>query len=174
MGPGSAKDMGATNLTTAAGESDILTAMETETQQAPWYVAGLAFDCAGCGRCCAGPDEGYVWATEREIAAIATHLELAADQMRRQYVRKVGRRHSLVEMRGSHDCVFLTGPDTAGDRTCRIYPVRPRQCRTWPFWANNVSDPDAWTEAGQRCRGINRGTLVPVERIYDQCGRTRQ
>jgi hypothetical protein len=133
-----------------------------------WYEAGLAFECQGCGRCCAGPEEGYVWVTPAEIAAIAAHLGLSEAQMRRRYVRRVGRRFSLKERAESRDCVFLLPPashDGRQVRGCRIYPVRPRQCRTWPFWPGNVSSPAAWAEAGTRCPGINRGRVHGPDRI---------
>ena len=129
----------------------------------PWYADGLAFECQQCGRCCAGPEEGYVWLTEEEMAAIADHLQITKEQMRSRYARKVGRRYSLVEREGNRDCVFLER-DQDGCRGCRIYPVRPTQCRTWPFWTTNLVSPDMWAEAGRRCPGINRG--VPID--YDE------
>ncbi len=134
------------------------------TRKPPWYAAGLAFECVGCGGCCAGPEEGYVWVTEREIRAIAAHLDLAVAEMERRHVRRVGGRRSLVERKDNRDCVFLQ-PDGNGGRKCAIYPVRPRQCRTWPFWAVNLRDPGAWALAGMRCPGINRGATYNLEEI---------
>jgi len=130
----------------------------------PWYVSGLAFECQQCGRCCEGPEEGYVWVTREEIAAIAAHLHLPKEQFRNRYARRVATRYSLIERKDNRDCIFLeTGPD--GQHRCRIYTVRPTQCRTWPFWAANLRTPDAWAEAGLRCPGINRGRLVPFDEI---------
>jgi hypothetical protein len=149
-----------------------------------WYAGGLAFECGQCGRCCAGPDEGYVWATEDEIADIAAHLGIAEAEMHKRYVRKVSRRYSLIERPDNHDCVFLgyldgSGGCVSGDpaamsgaggcaaagRGCLIYSVRPMQCRTWPFWHTNLTSPDAWAHAGMRCRGINCGPLAPLDEI---------
>ena len=132
-----------------------------------WYAAGLAFECAGCGTCCAGPAEGYVWVTKREIAAIAAHLGLDETQIQRRYVRKVRRRLSLTERAGTNDCVFLeTGAD--GVRSCRIYPVRPTQCRTWPFWAGNLRTLEEWALAGVRCPGVNRGPIFTLDEILER------
>jgi len=142
----------------------ILWAMKIFARKDPWYLGGLAFQCQQCGRCCEGPEEGYVWVTDEEIAAIAAHLGLTEAQMRRRYVRQVARRYSLVEQKGSRDCIFLQ-TDSSGRRRCRIYPVRPVQCRTWPFWPSNLSDPDTWAEAGRRCRGINCGELVDYNEV---------
>ncbi len=143
--------------------------MTSQDTTFPWYVTGLAFACVGCGRCCAGPAEGYVWATDTEIAAIADYLGMAEAKLRRKYIRKVGKRFSLKEVKPSKDCVFL-GPADGDGRGCAIYPVRPWQCRTWPFWPQNITDPDSWARAGLRCRGINRGqvhTSNEIQRIRD-------
>ena len=48
----------------------------------------------------------------------------------------MGIRKSLVEFPNG-DCVFFHGES----RTCQVYPVRPRQCRTWPFWNSDLSSP---------------------------------
>jgi Fe-S-cluster containining protein len=50
-------------------------------------------------------------------------------------------------------------------RGCTVYPVRPKQCRTWPFWESNVETPEAWERTTQICPGSGRGDLIPVEEI---------
>ncbi len=133
----------------------------------PWYVAGLAFECTQCSRCCAGPEEGYVWAKDEEIAAAAKFLRMSEKSFRDRYVRKIGKRYSFIE-KENKDCCFL------GTGGCRIYDVRPTQCRTWPFWESNIDTPDDWAEAGRRCLGINRGTLFSPEEINKQARRTQE
>jgi hypothetical protein len=97
------------------------------------------------------------------MAAIAAFLAVSAEQVMSSYVRSVRGQYSLKERPGSRDCLFLVADDTAG--RCAIYPVRPMQCRTWPFWACNLSDPNAWSQAARRCGGINRGKLFSREQI---------
>jgi len=111
--------------------------------------------------------------TQEDIAAIAQHLGLPVAEVRRRCVRKVGRRYSLTERPGNKDCIFLA-PDGAGGRKCRIYPVRPAQCRTWPFWPSNLSSPAAWAAAGDRCKGINRGRLYNVDEIRTRHNATEE
>lgn len=132
----------------------------------PWYASGLAFECTVCGRCCAGPEEGYVWITPEEIRTAAVHLDMDEQQFRQQYVRKVGRRFSLTEMPKTRDCVFLEETETG--RGCSIYSVRPSQCRTWPFWPGNLANSQNWQLAGLRCPGINRGRLHDWDEIETQ------
>lgn len=139
-----------------------------------WYVAGLAFECTQCGRCCAGPEEGYVWVTPAEIARIAEYLGMPEKEFRRKYVRRIGRRFSLKEVSGSHDCIFLTPLEEQEGKGCRIYPVRPVQCRTWPFWPSNIRSPQAWSLAADRCPGINRGELHDPEFIDAEARRTEE
>ena len=127
-------------------------------------MAGLAFECTGCGLCCAGPVEGYVWLNEVELARIAEFLKITPAEMRKRYVRKIGRRQSLVERKDNHDCVFLVSRESGG-KQCSIYSVRPSQCRTWPFWPGNLASPEDWSLAGLRCEGINRGPVHDVHEI---------
>jgi len=147
--------------------------MKLFARRAPWYAGGLAFECTGCGACCAGPEEGYVWVTPDEIAAIAKHLGIPQADVRRKYVRRAGRRYSLVERPGNKDCIFLFD-DPDGGRKCLIYPVRPTQCRTWPFWPGNLNRPIDWSLASVRCPGINRGPLHSYEQIEQKRNATRR
>ena len=128
----------------------------------PWYREGLKFACAGCGDCCTGAP-GYVWVNKSEIAALAAAIGIGVEEFERRYVRLAGIRKSLIEF-ANGDCVFFHGES----RTCQVYTVRPRQCRTWPFWPSNLSCPTAWEETALRCPGCNRGRLVPLEGILMQ------
>jgi Fe-S-cluster containining protein len=125
----------------------------------PWYSDGLKFDCTGCGDCCTG-EPGYVWVSRAEIEALAAELGLSVEQFEKQYVRRVGTCKSLIE-RANGDCVFFD----ADTRRCRVYELRPRQCRTWPFWPANLASPVAWQQTADRCRGCNRGRRVPLDEI---------
>ena len=64
---------------------------------------------------------------------------------------------------GEEACAFL---DEAN--RCRIYPVRPKQCATWPFWEENLERSNWEGPVKACCPGIDTGPLVPaaeVERI---------
>ena len=116
----------------------------------PWYTAGLHFRCTQCGNCCSGAP-GYVWLTGDDMTRMAAFLGVPIDDFTRRHVRRVGNDYSVIE-KTNHDCIFL---HRAGDKaTCSIYPVRPTQCRTWPFWNMNLKSPDAWSLASCRCPGM--------------------
>ena len=40
-------------------------------------------------------------------------------------------------------------------RACSVYHVRPLQCRTWPFWPENLANERAWNQAAKKCHGMN-------------------
>ena len=134
---------------------------------APWYAEGLEFTCTQCGNCCTGAP-GYVWISDEEIDRLATHLKMKRDRVIDEYCRKIGGKISLKERRspqGLYDCVFLKETRVGGGknkpptvkRTCTVYPVRPLQCRTWPFWDGNLASKENWKSASKRCHGMDRG-----------------
>lgn len=125
-----------------------------------WIDKGLPFKCTGCGQCCTGAP-GYVWVTEDEIVAMAEYVQLSLSDFTKRYVRKVGDRLALLERPRNYDCVFLK------DKKCQIYPVRPQQCKTFPWWKENISSPEAWKQVGEYCEGVDHpeAPVIPVEEI---------
>ena len=56
----------------------------------------------------------------------------------------------------------------AGSGTHRsLYDARPMQCRTWPFWPENLTSRRVWEATKRRtpCPGMGQGPVVPIERI---------
>lgn len=128
-----------------------------EDDRAPWYAKGLRFSCRQCGRCCRGPG-GFVWLTEAEAERIAGTLDMTPDRFGTRFLRRVCGALALVDG-AEGDCPFLDPK-----RGCRIYAVRPVQCRTFPWWPEVVEDEEAWADAGRQCPGIGHGTrhALPV------------
>jgi hypothetical protein len=132
-----------------------------------WYAAGLSFSCTQCGNCCSGPP-GHVYVTKEEIGRIASYLGRDDGCLDKAHLRRVGLRHSLTE-KPNGDCTFLIREN--GKTRCAIYPVRPLQCRTWPFWTKNLHSPEAWNEAHKKCPGMNKGKhydYVQIEVVRTQ------
>lgn len=121
-------------------------------EKTPWYDGGLSFSCLGCGDCCRGPG-GYVWLTENEARAIAAALKQEFAAFAARTLRTTLAGLALVDgVRG--DCPLL---DANGH--CRVYPVRPAQCRTWPWWEENLASRRRWDDLASRCPGMNRGVV---------------
>ncbi|HTV47391.1 MAG TPA: YkgJ family cysteine cluster protein [Phycisphaerae bacterium] len=128
-------------------------------QAEPWYSQGLRFRCTQCGNCCGG-SPGYVWVTPENMRQIADYLKLDFEDFTHRHVRHFKQGYSLIE-KPNYDCIFLER--TGGKATCRIYPVRPAQCRTWPFWKQNLKSETSWTRAAQTCPGIRDATAPRYE-----------
>ena len=127
-----------------------------------WFGEGLRFSCQRCGTCCTG-EPGYVFVEDREVEAIASFLGRGAFSFRARYTRPAEGRVSLIEEKDG-GCVFHSAEG------CRIYPVRPRQCRTFPFWLDIVRRRASWAEAARECPGMDRGKLHSadeIERLVD-------
>ena len=125
-----------------------------------WYISGLSFECLSCGHCCQGPEEGYIWADEKELKMMADLLGISVEQLECDYTEQVNNKRTILENPVNNDCIFLQGR-----KSCEIYPVRPNQCRTWPFWGINLENQDSWNHAAQRCPGINRGRIYTFDEI---------
>ncbi len=129
----------------------------------PWYKDGLRFECTGCGQCCTG-SPGYVWLNEEDIKTLTDQLGLEREEFIRLYTRSVYGRLALLEHPKTYDCVFLEG------NKCKVYKARPQQCRTFPWWPEHLTSPEAWAEAAKRCEGINHpnAPIVPFGVIEEQ------
>lgn len=125
-----------------------------------WYVGGLRFSCTQCGRCCGG-GPGFVWLSDDEVRRIALFLGLTTETFLNRYARRVFGRWSLREAGASqnYNCVML------GAKGCTIYPVRPQQCRTFPFWPENLRSPQRWRALRKFCPGVDHGRLYTLDEI---------
>lgn len=125
-----------------------------------------------CGNCCTGP-EGVVWFTREEGRAMASATDLAEGDFYQRFARRIGNRWSLVERlverdgQVLHDCVFLDRESVPGKGLCKVYQARPTQCRTWPFWRENLTSRRAWEAAKRRapCPGMDSGRTYTLAEI---------
>jgi Fe-S-cluster containining protein len=124
----------------------------------PWYKDGLHFTCTRCGHCCSG-EPGFVWVDDDDLAALAEHRGETLDEVKALYTRMTTRGRTLRE-KSNGDCIFYDR-----QKGCTVYPVRPPQCRTWPFWESNVATPQAWEHTCDVCPGSGQGELISAEEI---------
>lgn len=125
-----------------------------------WYKDGLRFKCTECGKCCTG-QPGFVWVTLEEMEKMARYLDISLPEFKRKYVRQKNNRYALIEKRSENNaCIFLTG------KKCTIYPVRPKQCQSFPWWPENLNSEESWQIASLSCEGINdQAPLVAYSQI---------
>ncbi|MBR1588691.1 MAG: YkgJ family cysteine cluster protein [Kiritimatiellae bacterium] len=90
------------------------------------------FKCRMCGACCRIKD-GIVRVSDVEIARIAAFLGMGEEEFIERKTEVAPDRKSLIlKSRPDGSCVCLTEGNL-----CRINPVKPDKCRTFPFeWIN--------------------------------------
>ena len=126
-----------------------------------FIAKGLRFECTACGKCCTNHDgHDFVFLTEQDISKAAEKLELTRTEFNKKYTRRA-RDQRVLKDRGDR-CIFLSP-----EGLCEIYDARPLQCRTFPFWPENLN-PKTWNEAiAPDCPGVGQGRRVPRERIEE-------
>lgn len=117
-----------------------------------WYKDGLRFQCQGCGDCCRGPG-GYVWVTDEEARELAQALGMDFETFASTMLRRTPSGLALIDS-GKGDCPLLLA-----NGGCKVYKNRPIQCRTWPWWDENLASESRWNDAATRCPGMNRGEV---------------
>jgi len=106
-----------------------------------------------------------VWVTKADVARISKYLGRTDARLDKSQLRRIGLRHSLTE-KTDGDCIFLKRQ--GGKALCSIYPVRPLQCQTWPFWSDLLRSEDTWNSAAATCPGMNHGQhhdFVAIEAV---------
>ncbi len=123
-----------------------------------FWENGIRFECQETGRCCMSRGSyGYVYLTLEDRRRLAAHLKLRTSQFTRRFCDQTQGFYHLKNPKG--DCRFLEGT------RCGIYEARPTQCRTWPFWPENMNSKTWNQEIAAYCPGVGRGRLYTREEI---------
>lgn len=136
-----------------------------DDRRPPWYADGLRFECVpDCGQCCVNHDDySYVYLEDGDAEALAAHLGIEDVEFRERFtVEEDGLTALRME---SPRCVFLD------DMRCGVYEARPTQCRTFPFWRENLGNGRAWRRLGRFCPGIGRGAVHSARTIRIEAAR---
>lgn len=120
----------------------------------------MRFGCTQCGACCKGGPDYMVWLEDDEPEKIREFLGISRSWLYRRYVLRLARNEKVLRSRPDGNCIFL---DDEG--RCSIYPVRPLQCASYPFWPEIVTSSKAWRREARRCEGIGRGEPVAAKKI---------
>jgi hypothetical protein len=97
-----------------------------------------------------------VYLTLEDRRRLARQLGLPTRRFTREFCEKTDGLFHLKE--SGPDCMFLRA------NRCSVYEGRPTQCRTWPFWPENMT-AKAWTAVAAGCPGVGRGPVVAVDEI---------
>ena len=129
-----------------------------------FFRDGLRFACQRCGACCSGAP-GLVYIDKTEAEAIGRWLGRAPETVGDIFIPL----NDGYRIREHPDgrCWFF-------DDGCRIYPLRPAQCRIYPFWLDNLRSEYRWRQAARQCPGIGQGRRHAIEEILDKLALDRR
>lgn len=120
---------------------------------------GIRFTCQpGCTKCC--EVSGYVYLSEDDLPNAAAYLGLTPTDFEEKYVFRTRHMRRLRKPRGAQ-CHFLK------DGGCAIHPVKPVQCRLFPFWPELVESRRAWKSTGRWCPGVGQGPLIQIAQALE-------
>jgi Fe-S-cluster containining protein len=77
---------------------------------------------------------GYVEVSRNDIRRLAKHLGLTVPEFEAKHIVEKTRRGSKRIKAGYDSCQFL-----GEDRTCTVYPARPKDCRGYVCWDQDDS-----------------------------------
>ena len=121
----------------------------------------LRFSCTQCGKCCLTAGDYYVYLTEAESELIRERLQLSRNWFRRRYLENLEEGERVLASGKDDGCIFL---DANGQ--CRVYSVRPLQCRSYPFWRYLTGSARSWINVARSCEFINLFNVIPVASIH--------
>lgn len=134
--------------------------MKTVATKKKFYQGGIRFECQGTGRCCVSRGGyGFVYLTLKDRQQMARALGLSTLSFTRRHCVKTDGYFHLNDQ--GKLCRFLDG------KKCSVYQARPAQCRTWPFWPENMNAKTWNNEVRKFCPGIGKGRLYTEAEIED-------
>jgi uncharacterized protein len=122
------------------------------------FQEGMRFECIeGCTKCCSIP--GKVFFTTEDIPRMAAHFGITVEECKAKHLKRFWGGVYELNYPETKPCVFL------GETGCLIYDARPAQCRTFPFWPDNLKSEEAWLHVVESCEGVGRGRCYTAEEI---------
>ncbi len=130
------------------------------------------FNCTLCGKCCYGP--GNVYFTEKNLIDIKKFLKLDIAKWKHLIkILNLKKRNQIYIYQPSKQCMFLDN-----HHRCTIYPVRPLQCRSFPFWPSIFSSKNALSGLIKSCPGssiqdfFDKNNSISSSEIVFYCNQT--
>lgn len=97
---------------------------------------------------------------------MAAHLGLSTTRFSKLYgaAWDAGWQRWAIDATDGRGCPLLDE-----QRGCRVHPVKPRQCASFPFWPELLDDAAAWESLKRYCPGLDSetGRLYSEEEILE-------
>ncbi|MEE9165798.1 MAG: YkgJ family cysteine cluster protein [Nitrospinota bacterium] len=132
--------------------------MDNLNNRSYFFDNGIRFECQQCGACCTG-SPGTIYVDKSEVSSIAKFLQISVSDFKEKYLYPFKNSYSILE-HSDGQCFFYNGE-------YKIYPVRPGQCSSYPFWFTNLRSEKKWQSVSKECRGIGQGRLYSKKKILE-------
>ena len=120
----------------------------------------FSFKCQGSSNCCVSRGNyGFVYLSNVDLNRLSKFFKIKKNEFIKRYCDLTNNFLHLKEVRKNGDCIFLH------NKKCSIYTARPIQCRTWPFWNDNMNAKKWNSEIAKFCPGIGKGKEIKKNEI---------
>ena len=120
----------------------------------------IKFKCQGSSNCCVSRGSyGFVYLSKKDLIRISKYLRIEINKFKKNYCAYTDGYLHLREMRKDGNCIFLK------DKRCTVYKGRPMQCRTWPFWSENMNFKTWNSQIIGFCPGVGKGEKIDKRKI---------
>ena len=122
---------------------------------------GIRFECQSSGNCCVSRGSyGYVYLSKKDIKTLSIGFKTSEKNFIKKYCQKTDGFIHLKELKKNRgNCIFLK------NNKCSVYKSRPIQCRTWPFWNENMNAKTWNLDIAKNCPGVGKGKLIKKNEI---------
>jgi Fe-S-cluster containining protein len=122
-----------------------------------WEKESPRFECQpDCFKCCAKP--GIVYFDKSSIENASKITNLSTMHFKKEFLKRDDGQW-IHEVKDGNPCAFLTLEG------CSIHFGKPIQCRSYPFWRENMTSKSMWKLVGSFCPGIDSGPHIAVATI---------
>ena len=123
-----------------------------------WEKEEVRFKCQeDCFKCCMKP--GVVNFDKEDLEDAANFLGIPQSKFKKEFRLKKTQDYWEMDVEEDLPCPFLT------PQGCGIHPAKPKQCRTYPFWQENLASKNDWQLTAGFCPGIGTGPKIPTAAI---------
>ena len=125
------------------------------------YKQGIRFECQGSGKCCVSRNSyGFVYLSNIDLKRLSNFFKITLSKFKDKYCQITdGFIHLTEKSELDGNCVFLR------DKKCSVYTNRPSQCRSWPFWNDNMKAKIWNKDIAVNCPGVGKGKLIKKKEI---------
>ena len=114
----------------------------------------------GCSACCEQPGEVYL--APGDAPRLARFLGIPLSEFYKRYCAPEDDQGPRLTIPDEGECWFLE------EGRCAVHAAKPLQCRTFPFWPENVRTKSAWKRISRYCPGIGEGERLEPDDVRRQ------